>query len=301
MRIGLLLNVLGTPLDSVVAQARDIAASGLGTAWLPELGAWDALTAAAAIGPQVPGLTLGTSVVPTYPRHPLTLAAQALTAQAATGNRFTLGVGVSHRHIIEGQFGHSFDRPARHLREYLSALVPLLRGESVTHEGETLKAVGAVTAPGAEPPALLVGALGPAMLKVAGELADGTVAVWAGRAALADHIVPTITRAAAHAGRPAPRVVVFKAVGVTADPEARRAEMAEQFSQVDQIPHYRAVLDRDGSAGPQDTAALGDESTVEQELRELVDAGATEFIASPVGTSEEQARTLALLAELAAS
>ncbi|KAK1181005.1 TIGR03564 family F420-dependent LLM class oxidoreductase [Streptomyces sp. NBS 14/10] len=301
MRIGLLLNVLGTPLDAVVEQARDIAASGLGTAWLPELGAWDAVTAAAAIGPQVPGLTLGTSVVPTYPRHPLTLAAQALTAQAATGNRFTLGVGVSHRHIIEGQFGHSYDRPARHLREYLSVLAPLLRGESVTYEGETIKAAGAVTAPGAEPPALLVGALGPAMLKVAGELADGTITAWAGKAALADHIVPTITQAATRAGRPAPRVVAFKAVGVTAHPEARRATMAEQFSQVDQIPHYRAVLDRDGSQGPQDTAALGDESTVEQALRELLDAGATELIASPVGTPEEQSRTLALLAELTAS
>ncbi|MGY0060509.1 TIGR03564 family F420-dependent LLM class oxidoreductase [Streptomyces sp. LZ34] len=301
MRIGLLLNLLGTPFDTVVEQAREIATSGLGTAWLPEMGAWDALTTAAALGPQVPGLALGTSVVPTYPRHPLTLAAQALTAQAATGNRLTLGVGVSHRHIIEGQFGHSFDRPARHLREYLSALVPLLRGESVTYEGETLKAVGAVTAPGAEPPALLVGALGPAMLKVAGELADGTIAVWAGRAALADHIVPTITEAAARTGRPAPRVVVFKAVGVTVDPEAHRAALAEQFNQVDQIPHYRAVLDRDGSAGPQDTAILGDESTVEQGLRELVDAGATEFIAALVGTPEEQARTLSLLAGLATS
>lgn len=180
-------------------------------------------------------------------------------------------------------------------------LGPLLRGESVSYEGETIKAASAVSAPGAEPPALLVGALGPATLKVVGKLADGTVTVWAGRAALADHIVPTITGAAARAGRPAPRVVVFKAVGVTVDPEARRAAMAQQFSQVYQIPRYRAVLDRDGSSGPQDTAVLGDESTVEQALRELVDAGATEFIASPVGTSEEQDRTPALLAELAAS
>ncbi|MGR3935353.1 TIGR03564 family F420-dependent LLM class oxidoreductase [Streptomyces sp. BRA346] len=298
MRIGLLLNDFGTHLDAVVDEAREAVRTGLTTGWLAEQGGWDALTTAATLGPRVPGLAWGTSVVPTYPRHPLTLAAQALTVQAATGNRLTLGVGVSHRHVVEDQFGYSFDRPARHLRSYLSALVPLLHGESVRHEGEALRAVGSVTAPGAEPPSVLVGALGPSMLRVAGELADGTISVWAGPTALARHIVPTLTRAAEGAGRPAPRVVAFLLVGVTAEPEARRTELRRRFTRVQEIPSYRAVLDREGAAGPADTAVLGDETTVERALRALAEAGATELIASPVGTPEEQSRTKELLAAL---
>ncbi|MEU1806664.1 LLM class flavin-dependent oxidoreductase [Streptomyces sp. NPDC019937] len=221
-----------------------------------------------------------------------------MTVQAATGNCLTLWVGVSHRHVVEDQFGYSFDRPARHPRSYLSVLVPLLRGESVRHEGETLRAVGSVTAPGAEAPPVLVGALGPSMLRVAGELADGTVSVWAGPTAVARHIVPTLTRAAEGAGRPAPRVVAFFLAGVTAEPEARRTELSERFTQVQRIPSYRAVLDRDGAAGPADTAVLGEEATVERALRALAEAGATELVTSPVGTPEEQSRTKELPAAL---
>jgi F420-dependent oxidoreductase-like protein len=296
MRIGLNVNEMGVPLDGVVAGVRAAAEAGMSGAWLGQRPGWDALTTLALAGREVPDIPLGTAIVPSYPRHPLVLAAQALTTQAATGNRLTLGVGTSHRHIVEGQFGLSFERPARHLREYLTALQPLLRGESVAYRGETLAATGQVLAPGAEPPSVLVGALGPAMLKVAGELTDGTVTVWAGPRALADHVVPAITKAAA--GRPDPRVVALTIVSVTGDPDARRAEIAQQLGQAGSQPSYRAILDREGAAGPVDTAVLGDERTVTAGLRRLADAGATELIAYPLGPAEDQSRTLRLLADL---
>jgi F420-dependent oxidoreductase-like protein len=189
-RIGLFVDEMGPSLDAVVDQARAAADAGFAGVWVGQRTGRDALTTLAVAGSQVPGVELGTGVVPTYPRHPLALAAQALTVQEAVGGRVTLGVGVSHRPIVEDQFGYSFDRPARHLREYLSALVPLLRGENVTYRGETITAVGAVDLAGVAPPSVLVGALGPAMLLVTGELADGTITTWATAAGLADHVVP---------------------------------------------------------------------------------------------------------------
>ena len=296
MRIGVNVNELGVPLDGFVAGVRAAAEAGLAGAWVGQRPGWDALTALALAGREVPDIPLGTAIVPTYPRHPVVLATQALTTQAATGNRLTLGVGVSHRHIVEGQFGLSFERPARHLREYLTALLPLLRGEAVEYEGETLTAAGQVLAPGAEPPSVLVGALGPAMLRVAGELADGTVTVWAGPRALADHVVPAVTRAAA--GRPDPRVVALTIVSVTADPDARRAEIATQLGPAGTQPSYRAILEREGAGGPADTALVGDEPTVTAGLRRLADAGATELIAYVLGPAGDQARTVELLAGL---
>ncbi|MEV0223126.1 TIGR03564 family F420-dependent LLM class oxidoreductase [Streptomyces sp. NPDC050704] len=296
MRIGLLVDEMGPSLDTVVDQARAAATAGFSGVWLGQRTGRDALTALAVTGRQAPGIELGTTAVPTYPRHPLTLAAQALTVQEAVGNRLTLGLGVSHRHIVEGQYGYSFDRPARHLREYLSALVPLLRGESVSYQGETLKAVGAVDIPATAPPSVLVAALGPAMLRVAGELADGTITLWATPAGLTDHVVPTITRAA---GRGEPRVVASTFVCVTSDEDDRRAWVAEHFGMAGQIPSYRTMLDRSHAAGPQDTVIVGDETGVERQIRQLFDAGATDLIAMLLGPEDEQARTTELLTDLA--
>ncbi|MEU5882341.1 TIGR03564 family F420-dependent LLM class oxidoreductase [Spirillospora sp. NPDC047279] len=297
MRIGLFLNELGVPLDAVVDEARQAAEEGFAGAWMGQRPGWDALTSLAVAGRTVPGIELGTAVVPTIPRHPLALAAQALTVQSATGNRLTLGLGVSHRHVIEGQFGLSFERPALRMREYLTALAPLLRGETVDYEGETLTAAGDVVAPGAEPPSVLVAALAPAMLRVAGELADGTIVLWSGPEVIEGHIVPKITKAAA--GRPAPRVVTASFVGVTDDADARRAWVADTFGMAGEMPAYRAIMDRGNAAGPQDTVIVGDETAVEREIGRLADAGATDLVAMPFGPEEEQKRTRELLAALA--
>jgi F420-dependent oxidoreductase-like protein len=262
---------------------------------------WDALTTIAVTGAQVPGIALGTAVVPTYPRHPLMLASQALTVQAATGNRLRLGIGPSHETLMTAHFGYSFERPARHTREYLTALVPLLRGESVSYQGETLRAVGEIQVPGARPPSVLLSALGPTMLKIAGELTDGTITAWAGPKTLAEHIVPTLFRAASAAGRPDPEVVAAVLISVTGDPAGARRAVAERLGMAGQLPSYRAMLDREGVAGPADLLIAGDEPTVERELRRYADAGTTEVVAYAVGSPEEQARSLALLSDLARS
>ncbi len=295
MRIGVFVDEMGPSLETVIDQSQAAAEAGFAGVWLGQRTGRDALTTLALAGRQTPGIELGTAVVPTYPRHPLALAAQALTVQEAVGGRLTLGLGVSHQYIIEGQYGYSFDRPARHLREYLSALVPLLRGESVTYQGETLKAVGAVDVAAATPPSVLVGALGPAMLRVAGELADGTITTWATPSALAEHIVPTITKAA---GRRTPRVIASTVVCVTSHEDDRRAWVTENFGMVGQLPIYRAMLDRGHATGPQDTVVIGDEAVVERQIRQLFDAGATELVVVLLGSEEEQARTTALLTDL---
>jgi len=300
MRIGLFINELGIPFETVVDEIRDAAEQGFAGVWQAGRPGWDPLTTLAVAGRTAPGIELGTAIVPSLPRHPLALAAQALTVQAATGNRLTLGLGVSHRHIIEGQFGMPFDRPALRMREYLTALHPLLNGENVAFEGETLRAEGAVVAPGAAAPSVLIAALGPAMLKVAGELTDGTILTWAGADVIEDHVVPTITKAAAAAGRPSPRVALSTFVSITNEPDARRDWVAENFGGAGEMPAYRAIMDRGNAAGPEDTLILGDEKTVERELARIADAGATDLIAVTIlGPEEEQARTNEFLADLA--
>src|SRR5205807_5768496 len=139
MRYGVMLDTSGS-IDEVIKETRWAAQGGLSSVWSPQIFGYDALTLLALAGRAVDGIELGTAVVPTYPRHPIVLAGQALTAQEATGGRLVLGIGLSHQMVIEGMFGYSFDHPARHMREYLSALLPLVRGETVSFAGETLKA-----------------------------------------------------------------------------------------------------------------------------------------------------------------
>jgi F420-dependent oxidoreductase-like protein len=221
-----------------------------------------------------------------------------LTVQAVTGNRLTLGIGSGIGAMVEGMFGLPRDRPALRMREYLSVLIPLLHGEDVSHHGATITAVGAVHVPGAQPPPVLVAALGTAMLRAAGELADGAVTWMAGPRTLGDHIVPRVIAAAEAAGRPAPRVVAGLVVCVTADEAAVRARVGDQFGLAGQVPEYRAVLDREGAAGPQDVVLAGDENAVARGVLRLADAGVTDFVAAPFGTREEQNRTADFVAGL---
>ncbi|AQA24113.1 F420-dependent oxidoreductase family protein [Rhodococcus sp. MTM3W5.2] len=298
MKIGIAIgDIRGTaPLAEVVGQVSTAADAGFTTAWAAQAFGMDALTTLAVAGGSVPGIGLGTAVVPTPQRHPLVLASHALTVQAATDNRLTLGIGAGIATMVDGMFGLPHDRPVHRMREYLSALDPLLHGETVSYQGETTRAVGAVTVPGAQPPTVLLAAMGPAMLRLAGELTDGTVTWMTGPNTLCDHIVPTVSAAARTAGRSAPRVVAGLPVCVTNDESAVRARIAAAFGLAGQVPEYRAVLDREGVAGPQDVAIVGDEGTVLREVQRLADAGVTEFMAAPFGTSQEQQRTIDLLA-----
>ncbi|MEV4804586.1 LLM class F420-dependent oxidoreductase [Nonomuraea sp. NPDC049421] len=294
MRYGILLPESakdGDPITGLRDQIAGAAERGFTSAWLSNIFGLDAITALTAAGVQAPPLELGTAVVPTYPRHPAVLAQQAMTANAALGGRFTLGIGLSHQVVIEGVYGYSFERPGRHMKEYLDILLPLSRGEKVSYQGETLKAELKLGTPGAGLP-VLVAALGPRMLKLAGTVADGTVLWMTGPKTIAEHIAPTIRAAAAEAGRPEPRIVCSLPISVTDDPEGAVARANEIFSVYGTLPSYRAMLDREGAATPGDVAVVGDEDTVLARLDQLRQAGVTDFVASPFAGRQ---RTLDLL------
>ncbi|MBF8190076.1 TIGR03564 family F420-dependent LLM class oxidoreductase [Nonomuraea sp. K274] len=278
------------PIADLRDQIAQAVADGFSSAWLSHIFSLDALTALAVAGSQVPAIELGTSVVPVHPRHPAALAQQAMTANAALGGRLTLGVGLSHQPVIEAMFGYSFDRPGQYMREYLDILIPASRGEQVAYEGERLKAGLTLTTPGSGFP-VLVAALGPRMLKLAGTVADGTVLWMTGPKTIAGHITPTITAAAAEAGREAPRIVCQLPLCVTDDPAAAVARANEIFEIYGQFPSYRAMLDREGAATPGDVAIVGDEDTVLAKLAELERAGVTDFVAS-VFANRDRTRTL---------
>ncbi|MGW6282790.1 TIGR03564 family F420-dependent LLM class oxidoreductase [Kribbella sp. NPDC055071] len=261
------------------------------TAWISQGPNVDALTTLAVAGPG--SSELGTAVVPFPQRHPLVLASQALTVQAATGNRLILGIGAGIARMVDTMYGLPTDRPARRLREYLEVLRPLLRGESVDHHGDTLTAVGSVSVEGAAAPPVLVAALGPAMLRVAGELADGTITWMTGPRTLADHVVPAITKAA----DTPPRIVAGFAVCVTAEEDAVRGRFATDFAMAGQVPEYRAMLDREGATGPADVLLVGAEDAIAKRFDQLRDTGITDLMLAPIGTAAEQERTMNFLAE----
>ncbi|GII83119.1 LLM class F420-dependent oxidoreductase [Sphaerisporangium siamense] len=302
MRIGLLLGEPSGPdaIDELERRVTAAAADGFATAWLSNVFGLDALTALAAAGRRVPGIELGTGVVPTYPRHPITLAQQALTTDLVLDGRLVLGVGLSHRVVMEDMYGYDFGRPARHMREYLDVLLPLLRGERADVDGETLTAHMELTTPRAGAVPVLLAALGPRMLRLAGEVADGTILWMTGPKTVAGHIVPAITEAARAAGRPSPRVVCALPVAVTGDEAGVRARADQVLSFYGELPSYRAMLDHEGAAGPGDVAIVGDEERVRAQIRALADSGVTDFAAAPLAEGEDAVRTRELLASLAA-
>lgn len=288
------------PLDALESQIRLAAEQGFTSAWLANIFSLDALTALAVAGRNVPGIELGTAVVPTYPRHPAALAQQAITAHLALGERLVLGIGTSHKVVVEGAFGYSFDRPARHMREYLSALVPLLQDGRVDVDGETITAHYQVTGPRPQrAPSVILAALAPRMLELAGRYADGTILWMAGPVTIRDHVVPAITAAAEAAGRPAPRIVCTLPVCVTSDEGAARARADKIFAMYGRLPSYRAMLDREGAAGPGAVAVVGDQDSVAQQIRALADAGVTDFVLAEFARGEEAAQTREVLSRLA--
>jgi F420-dependent oxidoreductase-like protein len=302
LRIGSMMDV-DKSLPDTVAQLQQLADAGFAHAWASQIFGPDALTLLAAAGAQVPGIEFGTGVVPVYPRHPMMLAQQALTVQLATNNRLLLGIGLSHQVVVEGMWGISFEKPARYMKEYLSILMPLLRGENAAVSGErlTTNTFSPIEVRGVTAPPVLVAALGETMLKLAGRVADGTVTWMTGTQTIEAHISPVIRAAAEKAGRPEPRIGVALPVSVTADPEAARERINKEFAIYPNLPSYKAMLDKEGATSPADVGFVGDEDSVTASIERLADAGATEFVAAVVGSREERDRTFALLSSLARS
>jgi 5,10-methylenetetrahydromethanopterin reductase len=303
MRIGTVLAEPGGlhALDELTDELRTAVDDGFSSAWLSNIFGLEALTALAVAGREVPGIELGTAVVPSYPRHPAVLAQQALTTDLALGGRLTLGIGLSHQIVIQDMYGHSYDRPARHMREYLAVLLPLLAGDSASFDGATLRAhIGLSVPRSPRRVPVLLAALAPRMLRLAGELADGTVLWMTGPATVRDYIVPSITAAAAAAGRPSPRVVCMLPVCVTDDVVQARADADKAMAIYGQLPSYRAMLDKEGAAGPGDVAIAGHEDAVAEQIRALAGSGVTDFIAAEYVRGPDGPRTRKLLRTLAA-
>lgn len=285
-------------VDALENSLREAAEQGFPSYWMPQIFGMDALTAIAVAAKNVPDIRVGTSVVPTYPRHPMVLAQQALTTQSVIGGRLELGIGLSHQPVVEGMWGISFDKPVRHMSDYLSILTPLLNDRRVSFKGESVIGRGEITPPPADAPPVLVAALGPQMLRLAGRLADGTITWMTGPETIRTLTAPTISEAAEEAGRPAPQVAMGLPVCVTSDVDAARERADRDYAIYGQLPSYRAMLDREGAATPADVAIIGDAGEVADRIRALADCGVTTFAASAFGSSDELAATREVMISL---
>ena len=268
--------------DGIVDFAKRLETMGFANVWMANIFGFDAMTMLAAMGRETSTLGLGTAVVPTYPRHPVAMAQQAMTTAAAAKGRFSLGIGLSHKVMIEDMLGLSYDKPAKHMREYLEVLSPLLKGESVSYQGEQYRVNAQINIEDNYEVPLIVAALGPVMLKLAGSLTDGTVTWMTGVDTLASHIIPSINSAAAEAGKPAPRIVAGLPIALTNDVEGAKAKVDESLAIYGQLPSYRAMLDKEGAAGPSDVALLGDEAALREKIQQLRECGVTDFNAAVV-------------------
>lgn len=305
MRIGLNATALvaKASIEAFVEHAQAAETDGFDSYWVAEhpTGGLDALTVLTVVGQSVSRMELGTAVIPTYPRHPMVLAGQAMSAQSAMEGRLTLGIGLSHQPMM-AELGMSDDKPIRHLRDYLSILVPLIEEGRVDYDGESLSCRATVFRPAERPPQILVAALGPQALRVAGNRTAGTSLAWVGPKTIRDHIVPTIGAAAAAAGRDQPRILATLPICVTDEPAAIRERITAGAAMYTQLPSYQAMFEREGVTQPGELGLVGSEAQVEEMLGNLAEAGVTDYSASEfTPLPAERERTRDLLRRLAAA
>ncbi|OBA86528.1 LLM class F420-dependent oxidoreductase [Mycolicibacterium mucogenicum] len=295
------LSGLKSPVDDTVAYLAQLRDEGFRRAWFAQMPYEPDLLTALTVGlREVDGIEVGTGVLPIQNQLPMLLAQRALTISQMAGGRLLLGLGMTHQAVTEGMWGIPWDKPVRRLNEYLDGLLPLLNGEKADATGETVTTRGALIIPGAPTPPVYIAALGPKLLQIAGRRSSGTVTWMTGPKTLAGHVGPTLRQAAADAGRAdAVRVVAAIPVAVTDDVDGARKQAAEQFAIYGHLPSYRGMLDREGYAGPEDIAIIGDEQTVRDRLAELEAAGVDEYVGVTFDPSAEgRARTRAVLKKL---
>jgi F420-dependent oxidoreductase-like protein len=269
-------------VDDVVAQATRAYDLGVRQVWLAQQFDHDAIALAGLVGAAVPGLGVGTSVVPINPRHPLIVASLAQTAQAASHGNFSLGLGLGAHEPERQAFGSLWPNTIHRLREHLTVLRSIFDTGTVDFTGDEITAQPGwpVRVAGGTPIPIYVAAMGPKALQVTGELADGTLPFIAGPRAIAEFIEPTIAKAAADAGRPKPRVIASVPVLVSDDVEAARSFAAEQLAFYAKIPSYEKVIAREGVDTVADLAVVGPAESVTRQLRRYLDAGATDVVLS---------------------
>ncbi len=302
MRIGLFISSAGNDsLEAMIDLFVEAESLGFDTAWAGHTFEWDALSLLALAGRDTTHIELGSWVVPTFPRHPAALAQQALTVQSATGDRLVLGVGASHAAVIEKRMGIDYARPLRHMREMLAVLPTLLAGEQTDFEGEVFRIKLRLESSCNRAPPVVLAALGPRMLELAGASAAG-VAIWLGGARfVSEFALERIEAGARSLGRARPRIIVGLPVSVTNDPGARDA--ADRFlGPSSRLPAYRGVLERQGMKSAGEAALIGDESLVLRRLEELAALGVTDFNVIPFavrGDPDALLRTRRVLAGFA--
>ncbi len=298
MKIGIFSEPFGATLDDIKSEVAIAQKCNASTYWLAQIWRYDALTLIPTLAQIAPDVEFASGVVASYLRHPMTLASQALTVNLLTRGKFTLGVGLMHKPLIEGMFEMSFDRPARHMKEYLDILLPLLDQGAVDASGATVSYHGDMQVPGASPCPVMLAALGPKMLKLCGERTQGTITWMTGADTIENYIRPAILATAESARRPPPRIAALLPIIVTDDERAGRALAASQFEIYGQMPSYRAMLDKSGLAKPEDYVLIGNEDKVAEGLRGYAAAGVTDCGLLITGGGEFRSRGLALLQSL---
>jgi F420-dependent oxidoreductase-like protein len=316
MRIGVMVGPergrYRTKVDRLRADARWAEEAGLASLWVPQIpDDFDALTAATVVGVETTRIEIGTAVVPIQPRHPIALAQQALSVQAVCEGRLALGLGVSHHWIIDSMLGLPYERLAPTMRAYLDVLDRALAGPGIVDvENELFRVHNPLDITDISPTPVLIAALGPVMLRLAGERTDGTILWMADERAIGSHIVPNIARAAEAAGRRAPRVVAGIPVCLCRDDEVDVAVARTNriLAEAEVSPNYQRLLEHGEARNVGDILAAGSESTIEKRLRAFTDAGVTDISVRvvPIGEGREallasSQRTRAFIASLAAS
>lgn len=294
MKFGIMLGATPDPdatLDKYVAIAKDVESRGFDSLWLAHIRTHDAVMAMALAGRETARIEVGTAVTPIQPRHPMALAQQALSASDMAGGRFTLGIGLSHQKVIEDMLGLNWIRLAKTMEEYLSILNPLLRGEVAEFHGEIYNVDISLNIDKFKTPrSTVVAALGPRMLAVAGAHSDGTVLWMTGPRTTETHIVPKISQAAKAHDRTPPRIIAGFPVLLTNNEAEGREIIATQLSHYGNLPSYRAMLDREGVAGPADLALVGDETRLRREIATMKSAGTTDFMGVLIETGDGSAQ-----------
>jgi F420-dependent oxidoreductase-like protein len=316
MRIGVMIGPergrYSTKVDRLRADARWAEEAGLSTVWIPQIpDEFDALTAATLVGAETDRVEIGTAVVPVQPRHPIALAQQALSTQVVCGGRLALGLGVSHHWVIDEMLGLPYEHLAPTMRDHLDVLDQALAGPgTVDVENDRFRVRQPLDITDVAPTPVLIAALGPLMLRLAGERTDGTILWLADERAIATHVAPRITQAADAAGRPAPRIVAGIPVCLCRDDEVDAAvERTNRIlSEAEVSPNYQRLLDHGDAHNVGDILAAGSEATIEKRLRAFADAGVTDVSVRvvPLGNGRDELlasmrRTRDLLGSLAGS
>lgn len=314
MRLGVMIGAergdMARKVGKLISDIEWADSAGLATAWMPQVpDDFDLLTMVALMASHSTRIELGTAVVPLQAQHPIALARQALSVHAVSNGRLALGVGPSHHWIIRDMLGLSYDKPAAYTRDYLQVLNAAISGpgpvdvENTTFSVHNPTALGAVT-----PMPVLVAALGPVMLQIAGEHADGTSLWMADEKAIGEHIAPKINKAAAEAGKPAPRIVAGIPVTLCANSEIDEAKDRANriLAEAETSPNYQKLLDRGDARSVGDLCAAGDEAAILARFKAFADAGVTDLSVRllPIGDNRDELiaskyRTREVIAELA--